>query len=243
MVLRFTSKAILHSQDPSSRSRDGSYTLDVNYPQMVKEFREQVFNLEAGEISKPFKTKFGWHIVTVEKIRGPQRDIRHVLLVPNESEVALEEARNTLDFLRKQIVNIEISFSDAAREFSDDQSTNDNGGVLMIKESGGTYFELNWLDPEMKNAILELKDNEFSNPILEVNQSGNKKKYKIVTVLNRKNKLKVKIPNNEVRELMLYKTDIFNSNNALFRFSRRKVTVEGFEFDFGRVNNLKFNKK
>ena len=92
MVLRFTSKAILHSQDPSSRSRSGSYTLDENYPQMVKEFREKAFNLEAGEISKPFKTKYGWHIVTVDKIRGPQRDIRQVLLVPNESKVALEEA-------------------------------------------------------------------------------------------------------------------------------------------------------
>ena len=83
-------------------------------------------------------------------------------------------------FLRKQIVNGEISFSDATREFSDDQSTNEKGGMLMIKESRDTYFELDWLDPEMKNAILPLKDNEVSNPILEVNQSGNKKNIRLL---------------------------------------------------------------
>jgi peptidyl-prolyl cis-trans isomerase SurA len=85
----FSSKAILYSQDPGSRSRGGRYTLDRKRPQMVKQFREQAYRLQEGEISQPFKTDFGWHIVMVDKIRGRMLDVRHVLLVPSVSNVAL----------------------------------------------------------------------------------------------------------------------------------------------------------
>ncbi len=180
----FSSKAILYSQDPGSRSRGGRYTLDRKRPQMVKEFREQAYRLQEGEISQPFKTEFGWHIVTVDKIRGRQLDVRHVLLVPTVSNAALGEAQNTLNLLRKRIQDGEISFSDAAREFSDDQLTRANGGVLINPETGDTRFELTKLDPQLYNQILKLQDNEVSIPILEEDRSGNKK-YKIVTVTNR----------------------------------------------------------
>ena len=59
----FASKAILYSQDPGSRSSGGKYTLHRKRPRMVKEFRDEAFSLEEGEISQPFKTDFGWHIV------------------------------------------------------------------------------------------------------------------------------------------------------------------------------------
>ena len=68
--LSFASKAILYSQDPGSRANGGKYTLHRKRPRMVKEFRDVAFSLEEGEISSPFKTEFGWHILTVEKIRA-----------------------------------------------------------------------------------------------------------------------------------------------------------------------------
>ena len=70
--LSFASKAILYSQDPGSRSSGGKYTLHRKRPRMVKEFRDAAFSLEEGEISRPFKTDFGWHILTVDKIRGQE---------------------------------------------------------------------------------------------------------------------------------------------------------------------------
>ncbi|MBT5974365.1 MAG: peptidylprolyl isomerase, partial [Flavobacteriaceae bacterium] len=74
----FASKAILYSQDPGSRSTGGKYTLHRKRPQMVKEFRDEAFSLEEGEISEPFKTDFGWHILMVDKIRGQEVDVRHI---------------------------------------------------------------------------------------------------------------------------------------------------------------------
>ena len=81
--LSFASKAILYSQDPGSRANGGKYTLHRKRPRMVKEFSDVAFSLEEGEISSPFKTEFGWHILTVENIRGQQVDIRHILITPN----------------------------------------------------------------------------------------------------------------------------------------------------------------
>ena len=182
----FASKAILYSQDPGSRSRGGRYTLDRKRPMMVKEFRDQAYRLREGEISQPFQTDFGWHIVTVDKIRGQLIDVRHVLLVPEVSTKELREAKEKLELIRKRIQDVEISFSSAALEFSDDKDTASNGGVLINPTSGDTRFELTKLDPEIYNQILNLEDNQISPPMIEEDRSGNKK-YKILMVTNRYN--------------------------------------------------------
>jgi peptidyl-prolyl cis-trans isomerase SurA len=180
----FASKAILYSQDPGSRSRGGRYTLDRKRPVMVKEFRDQAYRLREGEVSKPFQTDFGWHIVTVDKIRGQLIDVRHVLLIPEISAKELQEAKEKLELIRKRVQDGEISFSDAALEFSDDKDTAANGGVLINPSSGDTRFELTKLDPAIYNQILNLEDNEISTTVLDEDRSGNKK-YKILMVTNR----------------------------------------------------------
>jgi len=194
----FASKAILYSQDPGSRSRGGRYTLDRKRPVMVKEFRDQAYRLREGEISQPFQTDFGWHIVTVDKIRGQLIDVRHVLLVPEVSAKELREAKEKLELIRKRIQDGEISFSDAALEFSDDKDTASNGGVLINPTSGDTRFELTKLDPEIYNQILNLEDNQISPPVIEEDRSGNKK-YKILMVTNRYNEHTADFANDYVK--------------------------------------------
>ena len=180
----FSSKAILYSQDPGSRSRGGRYTLDRKRPVMVKEFRDQAYRLREGEVSQPFKTEFGWHIVTVDKIRGQLLDVRHVLLIPEVSNKELQQAKEKINLIRQRIQDGEISFADAALEFSDDRETSTNGGVLINPSTGATRFELTKLDPGIYNQILNLEDNEVSSPVIDEDRSGNKK-YKILMVTNR----------------------------------------------------------
>jgi len=194
----FASKAILYSQDPGSRSRGGRYTLDRKRPMMVKEFRDQAYRLREGEISQPFQTDFGWHIVTVDKIRGQLIDVRHILLVPEVSAKELREAKEKLELIRKRVQDGEISFSDAALEFSDDKDTASNGGVLINPTSGDTRFELTKLDPEIYNQILNLEDNQISSPMIEEDRSGNKK-YKILMVTNRYNEHTADFANDYVK--------------------------------------------
>ena len=180
----FASKAILYSQDPGSRATGGKYTLHRKRPRMVKEFRDEAFSLEEGEISQPFKTDFGWHILMVDKIRGQEVDARHILLTPKIELSQLQEAKTKLDTLRNRLINDEISFKDAALELSDEKETKYNGGVLINPQTGDMRFELTNLDPVLYSQIRNLKDGEISLPIIEEDRSG-LKKYKILKVSNR----------------------------------------------------------
>ena len=180
----FASKAILYSQDPGSRSTGGKYTLHRKRPQMVKEFRDEAFSLEEGEISEPFKSDFGWHILKVDKIRGQEVDVRHILLTPKIEPLQLLEAKNKLDLIKKRIVEDELTFKDAALQFSGEKETKYNGGVLINPQTGDTRFELTNLDPTLYSQIRNLKDQSISSPIMEEDRSG-LKKYKILKVSNR----------------------------------------------------------
>jgi len=180
----FASKAILYSQDPGSRATGGKYTLHRKRPRMVKEFRDEAFSLEEGEISQPFKTDFGWHILMVDKIRGQEVDVRHILLTPKIESSQLQEAKKKLDTLKKRIEEEEITFKNAALAFSDEKETKYNGGVLINPQTGDTRFELTNLDPVLYSQIRNLEDGEISLPLMEEDRSG-LKKYKILKVSNR----------------------------------------------------------
>ena len=180
----FATKAILYSQDPGSRSTGGKYTLNRNRPQMVKEFRDVSYRLREGEVSSPFESPSGWHIVKVEKIRGQEVDVRHILLIPEITNEALVEAKRTIDLIRKRIVEGELTFEEAAKSLSDEEETKNNGGVLINPTTGDTRFELTKMDPVLYSQAQRLEDNEISNPLLEEDRRG-VKKYKIIKVSNR----------------------------------------------------------
>jgi len=182
--LSFSSKAVLYSQDPGSRSNGGKYTLHRKKPRMVKEFRDIAFSMQEGQISDPFKTDFGWHILVVEKIRGQEVDIRHILLTPKVDQAQLDEARKLLDTLRTRILDKEITFENAALQFSSEKETRLNGGVIINPTTGDRRFELTKMDPVLYNQIRDLKDEEISVPLLDEYRSG-LKKYKILKVTNR----------------------------------------------------------
>ncbi|MCC6137839.1 MAG: SurA N-terminal domain-containing protein [Bdellovibrionaceae bacterium] len=99
----FTEMAKKHSEDPGSKDRGG----DLGYfgrGAMVKEFDETAFKAPIGEISKPFKTSFGYHIMLVndrkqartKELAEVQKDIAKKLLTDELAEKAVEAANQTL---------------------------------------------------------------------------------------------------------------------------------------------------
>lgn len=181
----FYSKAVLYSQDPGSRSSGGFYKMNRKTP-FVKEFKDVAFSLNEGEISEPFETDFGFHIIYVEKIRGQEVDLRHILLIPKVTDESLKEAKEKITLIKKRIEDKEITFAEAARTMSDEKETRANGGALINPKTQDSRFELTKMDPELYSQVSSLKEAQISNPFVDEDQSG-KKKYKIITVTNRIN--------------------------------------------------------
>ncbi|AJR03839.1 peptidylprolyl isomerase [Siansivirga zeaxanthinifaciens] len=180
----FRSKVVLYSEDLASVSKGGKYTLNRKQPRMVKEFRQVAFSLQEGEISEPFKTDFGYHIIYCEKIRGQEYDIAHILLKPKVSSEAITEAKERLEKVRQRIVSGDISFADAAKEASDEKETRDDGGQLINPQTQDYNFELTKMDPELYAQIQNLKDGEVSLVLKEEDRTGSIK-FKILMVTDR----------------------------------------------------------
>jgi len=162
----FSVKAILYSQDPGSKSKGGFYSI-TRKTGFDKTFKDIAFSLQEGEISEPFKTAFGYHIILVEKIRGQELDLRHILIQPEVSEKALADGRAELDSIRQKIIDGEFTFAEAALNFSDEKETKFDGGLLRNPQDFSSHFELTKMDPALYNQVRNLKDNEISFPILE----------------------------------------------------------------------------
>lgn len=181
----FATKAVLYSKDPSSATNGGYYKMNRKTP-FVKEFKDVAFSLQEGEISAPFETIYGFHIIYIEKIKGQEIELRHILLMPTVSDEAINEAKEKISLIRSKIVDKKISFSEAARTESDQKETKANGGVLINPKTQDTRFELTKMDPSLYSQVSNLKDDAISQPILDTDENG-KKSFKLITVTNRIN--------------------------------------------------------
>ncbi len=176
-------KAILYSEDPGVAQNGGKYTI-TRQSQFVKEFKEAAFSLDEGEVSEPFKSQFGYHILQVEKIKGQQRDVRHILMQPKVEQSKLDVAKEKLESVRAEILAGDITFEDAVVKHSYDKATRLNKGKLVNPYTNDAKFELNKMDPKLFAKVDKLKENDITEIFFEENREG-EKIYKIIKITRR----------------------------------------------------------
>jgi len=160
----FATLAKKYSADPSVATNGG----DMGWSgrgRMVPEFEAMAFKLKAGEISMPFETDFGIHIMQLIERRGNEYHSRHILMSPSPSPEDLKVAEKYLDSLRTVIKSGKITFQEAAKEHSDDMTTKGNGG-FFADEEGGTHIPYKDLDPVVYFAIDSMKTGNISKPLV-----------------------------------------------------------------------------
>lgn len=99
----FAELAQKYSEGPTAK--DGGYLGAFRKDAMVKPFADQAFAMKAGEISEPVRTRFGWHIIKVEKINeatttsfeSTREDIRRKLTDERAKALAYETAESIYD--------------------------------------------------------------------------------------------------------------------------------------------------
>ncbi len=99
----FEALAEQYSDDPGSRQTGGDLGWFRRGSGFVKEFEDAAFQLLPGQVSVPIETQFGYHLILVERVRGPERKARHILIQPEIIPADVDRARDLAADVRQQL--------------------------------------------------------------------------------------------------------------------------------------------
>jgi len=159
----FNELAKKYSEDPSAQANGGELGY-VGRGAMVPEFEAMAFKMRKGEISHPFESPFGFHIMQLIDRRGNEYNARHILIFAIPSSKDIEQAGSFLDSLRRKIVKDSLKWDYAARTFSDDSETKGHSGYFTDPD-GGMGVSLKSIDPAVYLTIDTMKVGHISKPL------------------------------------------------------------------------------
>ncbi len=159
----FEELAKTYSEGPSA-SRGGNLSW-ASRGMMAPEFEAAALSLKPGEISEPFETEFGMHIVQLVDKRGNEYNSRHILLIPQPTEEDYARVENELDSIRTKILDDTLSFERMAKDLSEDKLTAGGGGMITDQQ-GNTRVSVDQMDPVVYFTLTDsLSVGEISGPM------------------------------------------------------------------------------
>ena len=148
------------SEDPSVVTNSGRLGFLTAF-NTVYPFETAAYKTPAGSISMPVRTAFGYHLIKANGRRPNPGEVlaAHLMIAfPRDADDdTLAKAQMKVDSIYNIIATGEMSFSDAAKKFSEDPSTSENGGELP-------WFGVGRMIKEFENTAFSLKKGEFSKP-------------------------------------------------------------------------------
>jgi len=158
----FGQLAMQYSEDPSAKTNKG----DLGYftaLAMVYEFEEAAYATKVGSVSRPVRTKFGYHLIKIVDRRPSQGQIHVAHIMARYSEGMSKEdsvaAKNKIDGIYKELKEGN-DWNVLCSEFSDDASSKTKGGELQ-------WFSTGKMIPSFENAAFTLTTpGQYTTPVL-----------------------------------------------------------------------------
>ncbi|WKK67457.1 peptidylprolyl isomerase [Lutimonas zeaxanthinifaciens] len=144
----FDSIARMYSEDPSVKTNNGNLGYFSAFS-MVYSFENAAYETEKGAISKPFRTRFGYHILKINDKRESPGEVQVAHIMIKKDSTVLKDTKDQIDqiYLKLQQGG---DFAAIAKEQSDDYGSAQKGGLLpkfgtgrMIKSFEDVAFSLN----------------------------------------------------------------------------------------------------
>ncbi len=161
------------TEDPGSKATGGEYTVNRSSKELDPIWLNKAFTLKEGQISNPFKTQFGYHIMQMVSRAGDDATVRHILLIPQVTSIEIAEGVAKLDSIRTDLLAKKIQFGQAVTKYSNDKSSLFTAGQVTARD-GGTFLTIDQLDKDMVLMLKDLNVGEFSRPKEFTDERGKK---------------------------------------------------------------------
>jgi peptidyl-prolyl cis-trans isomerase SurA len=161
------------TMDPGSKETGGRYDVNRYSKELDPVWLGKAFTLKPGQISNPFKTRFGYHIMQLISRSGDDASVAHILIIPQVTSYEIKEGVNKLDSIRDLLVAGKIDFGAAVARFSDDEQSKFTAGQITGRD-GSTYVTIDQLDKDLVAMLKDLKVGQYAHPSEYVDERGKK---------------------------------------------------------------------
>ena len=180
----FKTLASIYSDDPGSKDKGGEYEVNRTSKEMDATWLGKAFNLKEGQISTPFKTQFGYHIIQLVSRAGDDAVVRHILLIPKVSSVEVKAAVDKMDSVRAKLIAGTLAFGAAVDRYSDDPASKFNAGRITNREGGGSLTLDQLSDKDLVLMMKTLRVGEYSQPTPYTDERG-KQGVRIINLVSK----------------------------------------------------------
>lgn len=207
--------------------------------QMVYPFESTAYKTMVGEVSKPFRSRYGYHLlqVTGKRPANGKVTVKHIQLVPAENDSVYKVKADLIQEIYNQL-QAGVVFDSLAKKYSEDKSTASAGGALRPFGIGTLQIKT------FEEEAFALKEGDYSKPFQT--QFG----WHIVQLIHREPvplfeaqqpQLEVSVKRDDRSELIetarldwlksIYKTTVFGKNKAAVQSGAERLLTDNIQPD------------